>query len=309
MAVGTAAGTFGPVAMRKRRIDPLPYLLLLPAMVAFAVLLLYPIGQAIALSFRYYVLTRPERGTPFVGLDNYADALARPEVWESFWRAAVYTGGTVGLSILIGLLTALALHQRFWGRAFFRAAIIIPWIVPQVVTALIWVWMLDRQFGVVNYLLSSTGVIREPIGWLTDNAWAMPSMVAVGGWKEYPIATLMLLAGLQGIPSEYYEAAAIDGANAWRRFRDVTLPGLAPVAGILVLLQIIWSFKSFAYIYLMTQGGPARATETVVVHVYLQAFKNFNFGLATAIGVIMILILSAFSVLYLWALRGWGSDR
>lgn len=308
MAVAQATQRLNPPAARQR-VDPLPYLLLLPSLVAFAVLLLYPIAQAVALSFRYYVLTRPERGTPFVGLANYADALGRPEVWQSLGRAAVYTAGTVGSSVLIGLVTALALHQRFWGRAFFRAALIVPWVVPQVVTALIWVWMLDRQFGIINYLLLGFGPAREPIGWLTDTAWAMPSVIAVGSWKEYPVATLMLLAGLQNIPSEYYEAAAIDGANAWRRFRDITLPGLAPVAGILVLLQVIWSFKSFAYVYLMTQGGPARTTETVVVHVYLQAFRNFNFGLASAIGVLMIVILSVFSVLYMWALRSWGSDH
>lgn len=306
MSQSTAAGH--PASAHQGRVDVLPYLLLLPAFIAFVLLLLYPIAQAISLSFHYNVLTRPERGTPFIGLVNYRDALGRPEVLESFGRAAGYSAGTVGISVLVGLVTALALHQPFWGRALYRVAIVIPWVVPQVVTALIWVWLLDRQFGVINYLLSWSGIAVEPIGWLTEKRWAMPAVIVVGGWKEYPMATLMLLAGLQGIPAELYEAAKIDGANAWRRFRDITVPGLAPVAGILILLQLIWSFKSFTYIYLMTQGGPSRATETAVVHVYLQAFKNFNFGLASAIGVLIILVLSAFSGVYLWSLRNWGRD-
>jgi multiple sugar transport system permease protein len=286
------------------RLDLFPYGLLLPSMVVLAVLLLYPIGRAVLTSLGRYVLFRPQATRAFIGLANYAYLLTDPRTWHSLYLAALYSAVVVTGSMLVGLGTALAVRRPFRGRALYRMALIIPWVIPPVATSLVWSWMLDYQFGVVNHLLRLAGIIGEPIGWLTTTRWAMPSMFLVGIWKMYPIASVMLLAGLQVIPDELYEAAKIDGANRWAGFRHVTLPGLKPVYGVLALLLTLWSFRSFTYIYIMTGGGPSQATETAVVLVYLQAFKFYDFGVASALGVLMLLILVLFTVVYLKLVYG-----
>ena len=294
-----------PAARRERgRFDFLPYGLLLPSMVVLTVLLLYPIGKAFLTSLGRHVLFRPQATRTFIGLDNYLYILSDPRVWHSLYLAGLYSVIVVGGSMLVGLVTALAVRRPFRGRALYRMAIIIPWVVPPVATSLVWSWMLDYQFGVVNHLLRAAHFIGAPIGWLTTPQWAMPSMFLVGIWKMYPIASVMLLAGLQCIPDELYEAAKIDGASRFEGFRYVTLPGLKPVCGILALLLTLWSFKSFTYIYIMTGGGPSQATETAVVLVYTQAFKFFDFGVASALGVVMLLILVLFTVVYMKLVYG-----
>ncbi len=294
-----------PAARRERgRFDFLPYGLLLPSMAVLTVLLLYPIGKAFLTSLGRHVLFRPQATRAFIGLDNYLYILSDPRVWHSLYLAGLYSVIVVGGSMLVGLATALAVRRPFRGRALYRMAIIIPWVVPPVATALVWSWMLDYQFGVVNHLLRAAHLISAPIGWLTTPQWAMPSMFLVGIWKMYPIASVMLLAGLQCSPDELYEAARIDGASRFQGFRYVTLPGLKPVCGILALLLTLWSFKSFTYIYIMTGGGPSQATETAVVLVYTQAFKFFDFGVASALGVVMLLILVLFTVVYMKLVYG-----
>lgn len=297
MGVPTAQG-------ERARFDFFPYGLLLPSMVVLTVLLLYPIGKAFLTSLGRHVLFRPQATRAFIGLDNYTYIMSDPRVWHSLYLAGLYSVVVVGGSMLVGLATALAVRRPFRGRALYRMAIIIPWVVPPVATSLVWSWMLDYQFGVVNHLLRAAHLINAPIGWLTTPQWAMPSMFLVGIWKMYPIASVMLLAGLQCIPDELYEAAKIDGASRFEGFRYVTLPGLKPVCGILALLLTLWSFKSFTYIYIMTGGGPSQATETAVVLVYTQAFKFFDFGVASALGVVMLLILVLFTVVYMKLVYG-----
>jgi multiple sugar transport system permease protein len=286
------------------RLDLFPYGLLLPSMVVLTVLLLYPIARAFLTSLGRHVLFRPQATRAFIGLDNYGYILSDPRIWHSLYLAALYSVVVVTGSMLVGLGTALAVRRPFGGRALYRMAIIIPWVIPPVATSLVWSWMLDYQFGVVNHLLRLLRIVEAPIGWLTTATWAMPSMFLVGIWKMYPIASVMLLAGLQVIPDELYEAARIDGASRFEGFRYVTLPGLKPVYGILALLLTLWSFKSFTYIYIMTGGGPSQATETAVVLVYLQAFKFYDFGVASALGVLMLLILVVFTVVYLKLVYG-----
>jgi len=287
-----------------RRLDPFPYGLLLPSMAVLAFLLLYPIGRAVLTSLGRTVLFRPQANRAFIGLGNYAYLLTDPRTWHSLYLAILYSTVVVMGSMLVGLGTALAVRRPFRGRAIYRMALIIPWVIPPVATSLVWSWMLDYQFGVVNHLLRLAGIVGAPIGWLTTTGWAMPSMFLVGIWKMYPIASVMLLAGLQVIPDELYEAAKIDGASRLGGFRHVTLPGLKPVYGVLALLLTLWSFRSFTYIYIMTGGGPSQATETAVVLVYLQAFKFYDFGVASALGVLMLLTLVVFTVVYLKLVYG-----
>ena len=295
---------FRPAMARVQRIQWLPYGLLLPSMAVLAVLLLYPILKTVFTSFGRHVLFRPQASQSFIGFANYIYLLGEPRVWHSLGLAGAYSAVVVGGSMLIGLLTALAVRRPFAGRGIYRMAIILPWVIPPVATSLVWSWMLDYQFGVVNHVLRVLGILAAPVGWLTTTTWALPSMFLVGIWKMYPIASVMLLAGLQVIPDELYEAATIDGATRFAAFRYVTLPGLKPVYGVLALLLTLWSFRSFTYIYLMTGGGPSQSTETTVVLVYLQAFKFYDFGVASALGVLMMLILVVFTLVYMRAVYG-----
>ncbi len=282
-----------------RRLNVLPYLLVLPSVMVIGLLLVYPIGRAVWLSLYDLDLLRPARGAVFVGLGNYADMLGRSQFWRACWATLIYTAGTVVGSYVIGLASALLVNQRFYGRAVARSILIVPWAVPYVVVTLIWSWMLEPEFGVVNFLLTHTHLLSHKVQWLTHPSIAMLSVLIVTVWSQYPFATVMLLAGLQTIPRELYEAAAIDGGGSLSRFWHITRPGLAPVALVVNLLLVIWSFRRFTIIFVMTGGGPARSTETIVIQTYLEAFRNFSMGYAAALGVMTLLVSLVFSACYL----------
>jgi len=289
--------------MRMRdRYDWFPLLLMLPALVLLGVILLYPIVRGLWMSFYEVSFVSVSRQETFVGLDNYRAMLANPYFWNSVRVTVIYTVLTVGLSFAIGLGTALLLNTRFPGRAAARLVMIIPWAVPAVVAVLIWTWMLDANFGVANYLLVSLHIVNQKLAWLPQPELALAAVTMVTVWQFFPIATVMILGGLQTIPEELYEAASIDGSGALGRFRWVTWPGLAPVTVVLVLLLTLNAFRTVTIVYIMTGGGPARATETLSVATYLEAFKFFRGGDAAAIGVVMLLVSLIFTVIYLLAL-------
>jgi multiple sugar transport system permease protein len=278
-------------------VDLLPYLLFLPALLAIGAVLFYPVVQAILISLRSYYLPKiATSGTPFIGLANYQAISEAPEFWHALLFNAVYTVGSVAGLYLLALVVALLLNDEFRGRGLFRALAIVPWAVPYVVAALTWIWILDIQFGVFNSILLRTGVIAKAIPWLLSPGWAKFSVILSTIWKQFPFAAIMLLAGLQGIPQELYEAADVDGAGALGRFRHVTLPGLHNVSLLVILLSGIQIFKLFTVIYLLTGGGPGRTTETLVVQTYLEAFSTFDMGRASAIGVVTLVLTLIFSV-------------
>lgn len=289
---------FLSAARRRTRVDFLPYLLFLPALLAIGAVLFYPVVQAILISLRAYYLPKvATSGTPFIGLANYRAISEAPEFWHALLFNAVYTvGSVVGLYVL-SLLVAMLLNDEFRGRGLFRALVIVPWAVPYVVAALTWIWIFDIQFGVLNSVLLRTGVIEKAVPWLLSPNWAKFSVILSTIWKQFPFAAIMLLAGLQGIPRELYEAADVDGASALGRFRYVTLPGLHNVSLLVILLSGIQIFKLFTVIYLLTAGGPGHATETLVVQTYLEAFSTFDMGRASAIGVVTLVITLVFSFL------------
>jgi len=203
-------------------------------------------------------------------------------------------------SYAVGLAGAILLNKPFQGRALARTLIIIPWAVPSVVTVLIWNWMLDTNYGVINYFLQTLHLIDANLQWRAKPDLAQISVIAVTVWSTYPVALVMLLAGLQSIPRDLYEAAAVDGSNAWQRFRHITWPGLAPVNLVVILLLSLLAFtRVVTIIYVMTAGGPAGATETLPIQTYLQAFKFFRMGYASAIGTVVLVIAVIFSVIYL----------
>ena len=284
---------------KKRKIDFFPYTLLLPAIVALIVFILFPVISALRLSL--YSSTFANEYSLFVGLLNYQKMFKSPEFWNAIKVTVIYTIFTVAGAYLLGLSTSLLLNKQFFGRKLARLLLIIPWAIPQVVVAMLWMLMYDYQFGVFNYFLTSWGVSKQAIIWLGSSSQFI-SLVAVTLptiWQQYPVATIMLLAGRLMIPIELYEAADIDGANTVQKFRYITLPGLHSVTTVLILLFVIWSFKRFDIIYLLTQGGPFRATETLTLQTYLQAFQDWHMGYAATIGTFTLIISILFSTIYL----------
>jgi multiple sugar transport system permease protein len=214
-------------------------------------------------------------------------------------NTAVYTLGTVVGSFGIGLFTAVFLNERFRARWLARTLTILPWAVPYVAAVLIWTWIMDAEYGVLNYLLVKSGLAARKIPWLASPTYAMLAVLIVTVWKQFPFATVMLLAGLQAIPDTLYEAAQIDGAGRGRRFLHITLPGLRSVSAVVLILLTIWAFRRFAVIYVMTGGGPARATETLPIQTYLEAFSNYNMGYAASLGTVSLLISMSVTLVYL----------
>ncbi len=280
----------------------LPHLLLLPVLLTVGLVLLYPIVKNIWLSFHALDYVRPQRGQSFVGLENYRELLAARDFWLGLGNTVVYTLGTVVGSFAIGMATALLLNERFPGRWLARTLTVLPWAIPYVAAVLIWTWIMDAEYGVLNFFLVKSGLSAQKIPWLANPAYAMVAVLTVTVWKQFPFATVMLLAGLQAIPDTQYEAAHIDGAGRWHRFLHITLPGLRSVTAVVLILLTIWAFRRFTIIYVMTGGGPARATETLPIQTYLQAFSYYNMGSAASLGTVSLVISMAVTILYLWVL-------
>jgi multiple sugar transport system permease protein len=308
-SVGTPAADPGRAAGARPRGRPyhqvaggeerwLPYLLTLPVGVAAAVLILAPLGLGLWGSFTDAQTLNPDALTGDLTVENYAELLGDARFWDSVWATLVYSVGSVVGSLVLGLVTAVVLNRSFRGRGVARTLILLPWAVPNVVAVLIWVWMYNPQYGVADYLLTRLPFVDDGPAWLSSPTYAMIAVIIVTVWKSYPFSTLMFLAGLQGIRQDLYEAAAIDGANGWQRFRDITMPGLRSVASVVVVLVTIWSFGEFTFIFLMTEGGPARATETLVISMYQQAFRFFDASYAFAVGAVLLVISIGVAAVY-----------
>ncbi len=291
---------------RRRRIDWLPPALLAPAGAIMTVLLAYPVLRGIVLSFFNTRLLRYNQGR-FIGLGNYARLVSDPYFWNSVVVTLLYGFGATVCTYLIGLGLALLLNRRLPGRGLLRTIIVMPWAIPEVVAVLIFTWMLDAQYGVINYALVEAGILRAPAAWLSDAGLALPALIMVTSWEQFPLAMLILLAGLQTIPRELYEAAMSDGAGRWSCFRHITLPGLRAVNLILILMLVLNSFRRVTVIYAMTGGGPARATETLSILTYNTAFQYEQLGYAAAVGTALFIILLVLSVIYL-RLSGIGRE-
>lgn len=282
---------------RLARADRLPAWLMAPAGLLMSVLMFWPIIQGVVLSFFNTRLLRYDQGR-FIGLGNYEDLFADPYFWNSLRVTLLYAAGTVTLTYALGLAFALLLNRKIPARGFLRTLIIMPWAIPEVVAVLIFVWMLDAQYGVINYALIEARLISAPLAWLSQAELALPAVILVTAWQQFPLAMLIILAGLQTIPAEHYEAAMVDGAGPLKRFRHVTLPGLRAVNIILVLILILNSFRRVTILYAMTGGGPARATETLSILTYTTAFHYQRIGYAATVGVALLVMLLLFSMIY-----------
>jgi ABC-type sugar transport system permease subunit len=292
--------------LRQQRVR-FAYYLILPSVILITLLNLVPMIEGIVVSLQNQNMLRPNPDA-FVGLKHYNRALFDEEVvWGSLVRTIFWTIGSVAGGYVVGLSLALLLNMEIRGRAFFRALLLVPWVVPDVATALIWKWLYADEFGVINFLLSKAGIIGQPVLWLADPNLAMPSVILVQVWKLTPVMFIVLLAALQNVPKELYESAMIDGANAWQRLWNVTLPLIRPTSVIITLLASIWTFQAFDLVYLMTGGGPADATKILPTLIYEKAFWANDLGYAAAIGMLMLVCLLVLSVAYLFVYRAQGA--
>jgi len=268
------------------------YLFLLPNIIGFLVFSSIPVLVTLSISLLDWDLIRAPR---FVGIDNYVKLLTDDATFRKVLvNTAYYVLGTVPAGIILSLLMAMAMNANVRGISFFRAVFFIPVISASVAVAMMWRWLFNTDFGLINLGLTSIGLARVP--WLSSTAWAMPALIIMAVWKNLGFNMVIFLAGLQGIPAQLYEAASIDGANGWHRFRYITVPMLAPTTFFVLVISVIGSFQVFDLAFVLTKGGPGEATNTMVMYIYNQAFQFFHMGYAAAIawvlfGIIFVITL------------------
>ncbi len=281
----------------------LGYAYLVPVAVCLGGTVVVPILKAIQMSLYNHVLIKPQEYR-FIGLGNYGRLLQDDVFWLSLWNSAVWVFGSVGFQFLGGFAAALLLHQAFTGRALVRTITLLPWVIPGVVVALVWEYVYQPNYGLLNDLLFRLGWLHERVAWLSDPRLAMPAVIATNIWRGVPFFAIMLLAGLQAIPDELYEAARVDGASVTQRFWHITLPLLRPIIVVATATRIIWTFNYADLIFVMTSGGPANATQITSTYTLLQAYSNLDFGYAATLSVVLLLIMLSFTIVYLRVTRG-----
>jgi len=286
--------------MAGRKKDHLSALLFLsPTLVIFLAFIIFPVFFSFYLSFHQWNMFSPDK--TFVGLGNYSRMFQDPEFYQVLKNTLIYTVGTVPLNLIFSLLVAYILNQQIRGRKILRTAFFAPVIISPVAAAVIWRWLLDANFGVVNYVLSWFGV--ESINWLNHPSAAMVALIVIGVWKTFGINMVLFLAGLQGIPNMYYEAAEIDGAGPLQKFWRITIPLLSHTTFFILIMSMITSFQVFDLVYVLTSGGPLGATKVLVFHLYENAFKFFEMGYASAVAYFMFATLIVFTLLQVRYMR------
>ncbi|MCL5771601.1 MAG: sugar ABC transporter permease [Actinobacteria bacterium] len=280
----------------------LAYLLLVPLLIIISTFFLYPFIKSFIISFFSYNLTNIEK--PFIGLNNYLNIIKSKEIISSLGRTGYFTIMSVILQIILGLGIALALNLEFKGRAVMRAIVLIPWAIPSIVNGLIWKWMLHYQFGIVNYLFKSLGLISEYRNWLGEPGLSALNWVIVADvWRWTPLCAMLLLAGLQSIDKELYEAGRVDGMNIWQGFYHITLPLLRYPIMISLVLRTIDAINVFAVVYSLTGGGPGNLTKVINLYIYDEAFRYLHFGMASALSYIVTAVIAILIFIYYRSLR------
>lgn len=265
------------------------YALLLPAFILIVILVGYPTLLALIMSFQKKLIGGGE--APWIGLANYQSLFADPIFWTVIKNVFIFTAASVAVKLLLGTTVALILNETLPMRGLIRSIILLPWALPTLVSVLIWTWMYSDVGGVFNYILRSARLIDRPILFLGVPALAMASVVAVNVWRGFPFFAVTLLAGLQSVGEELYDAAKVDGAGMIDRFRHVTLPGVAPVMAVVTLLSTIWTFNDFVIIWLLTRGGPGNTTDVLSTYTYKVAIRGFELGKGVAVSVVMLPLL------------------
>lgn len=272
------------------------FLLLIPISVFILVIFAYPFLRVFVLSF--YKVSFGAAEAVFVGLSNFKNLACNPVYWEALGNSFYWTFGNLVLQLSIPMFLALLLNRKVRGIHFFRSIIMLPWVVPAVTVAVCMRWMLLPRIGMINKLVTSTGIFRVQMHFLGNSATAMPTLILLNSWKFLPFGTLMILAALQTIPDSMFEAAQVDGANSFQRFRYITLPLVGSMIWFVGFLAFSWNFNTFDLIWLTTQGGPGSATQTLPVLIYRTAFKTFRLGEASTMSVTIALLLVVLGIFY-----------
>ena len=266
----------------------LGYALLAPLLLLLFLLLAYPIGTAVWITLQNKTIGLTGK---FIGLQNYRELLfSDPFFWQVVRNGLVFTLGSVGLKLVIGMVMALVLHQQIIFRGFFRGLLLMPWVAPTVVTALSWRWILDLT-GVLNLTLRDLGLMKTSIPWLAQYGTALLALIIVNTWRGFPFFGITLLAGMQAIPQELYEAAEMDGASLWQRFWSITVPSLRTVILVATILSTIWTFNDFSIVWLLTGGGPGHATDVFATYTYKLGFVTSRLGYGQTVSVILAPVL------------------
>jgi multiple sugar transport system permease protein len=277
------------------------FLFVAPSLVLLFAFTAYPLASSLWLSLQeVQVFSNVQE---FVGLKNYSELLSSGDFWRSLWKGLVFSVATVVLQLLAGIGTALLLNNAFAGRALVRGLILFPFVVPTIVAILIWKWMLNDLYGIVNLFLLKTGAVHEGIAWLGSPELAMATVIVVNVWMFFPFITIQVLARLQVIPVELYEAARVDGAGSLQRFWYVVLPELRSTILLVVFIRGLWMFNKFDTIWLLTQGGPVGRTQTLPILAYLKAFQEYQLGAGAAASACIFMLLAVFGFWYTRAMR------
>jgi multiple sugar transport system permease protein len=270
-------------------------LFVLPGILLLVLVLGFPAITSLSYSIK------PEKaGTIPYTFSHYSNLLKDPFFTRTFWNTAVFVFFSVASHMVLGLAVAMVLNRALPVKPLFRVIALLPWVVPDVVAGIIWKWMFDPIYGAVNDFLLGIGLIGSPVEWLSNPNLALFSVILVNLWRGFPFVMLILLAGLQAIPRQFYEAAAIDGASKWQSFIHITIPGLRKMIVVALALDIVWEVRRFGLIQAMTQGGPGILTEVLSTYTYKQYFQFFRFEYASAISVVMTVVLLLVSLPYIW---------
>jgi multiple sugar transport system permease protein len=278
-------------------------LFLMPAALLVVFVLVYPVLSSLYYSFTDRNLLKTDYD--FIGIANYTQVFLDDRFWKALSNSVIWTVASVSLQMLLGFGAALLLNRIHWFKGMFRTVLIIPWAFPSLVIAFTWTWLMNDQYGFINAVLLATGLIRQPILWLADPDLAMISMVVINVWFGFPFMMVSILAALQTIPKDEYEAAAIDGASAWQSFVHITFKHVRIILGLIATVRTIWVFNNFEFIFLTTGGGPGNATETLPLYAYRTGWVLSALGKSSAIATILVLLLIIVTSVYLRLLNRW----
>lgn len=278
--------------------------LIVPTLLVFTVVVAMPLVRGVLLGF--YNVQQITLKTRFTGLANFVRVLDNGSFGHSLWVTVQYTLGTVILETVIGIAVAVMLNQKFYGRTAARSIAIFPYLVPIIVSATVWRWLLNDTYGIVDSTLMQLGLINRPILWFADPNLALLSVILVSTWRTFPFIVIASLGRMQNIPRQLYDAARTDGASSWAQFWDITLPQLRSVLLVTVFLRFIWDFNDYATIALLTGGGPVERTTTIPILIYQLAFGQHSLGTAAAVADLALVFLSLFFIAYFWIAKPMG---
>lgn len=284
-------------------------MMLAPALVVLGALAVLPMLWTVWESLHQHDLRMPWQGRPFVGLAQYVALAGDVRFRAALGHTALFTGVTVALELTLGLALAMIMHRVVRGRAAVRAAALLPWAMPTVVVALLWRFVFESRTGAANAILTSMGVIGEPVAWLADPVAAWVPLMLADVWKTTPFVALLLLAGLQSIDPVLYEAAAVDGAGAWARVRRITLPMLRHAILVAVIFRVLDAFRVFDLVYVLTSGGPGTATEPVALYTFTALLQHLRFGYGSAMSVVILGIAMVLAILCVRLLGERSTER